>query len=102
MTKILAIMTGGSLGAVFRYLLFVFIQRNSSPAFPFGTLAVNLIGYLWVFFEGTRLTSSWRLFIFTGFWEGSPPSQPLPLFKRPIRQKERTFCIGRRLWRDTG
>jgi CrcB protein len=75
MTKILAIMTGGSLGAVSRYLLFVFIQRNSSPAFPFGTLAVNLtgsflIGYLWAFFEGTRLTGSWKLFIFTGFLGG--------------------------------
>ena len=75
MTKILAIMTGGSLGAVFRYLLFVFIQRNSSPAFPFGTLAVNLIGsfligYLWAIFEGTRLTGSWKLFIFTGFLGG--------------------------------
>jgi len=75
MTKILAIMTGGGLDAVFRYLLFVLIQRNSSPAFPFGTLAVNLIGsfligYLWAFFEGTRLTSDWKLFIFTGFLGG--------------------------------
>lgn len=75
MTKILAIMTGGSLGCVFRYLLFVFIQRNTSTAFPFGTLAVNLIGsfligYLWAFFEGTRLTNDWRLFIFTGFLGG--------------------------------
>ncbi|MBU0909644.1 MAG: fluoride efflux transporter CrcB [Proteobacteria bacterium] len=75
MTKILAIMTGGGLGAVFRYLLFVVIQRNSSPTFPFGTLAVNLlgsflIGYLWAFFQGTRLTDSWKLFLFTGFLGG--------------------------------
>ncbi|MBU4261513.1 MAG: fluoride efflux transporter CrcB [Proteobacteria bacterium] len=75
MTKILAIMTGGGLGAVFRYLLFVLVQRFTSQAFPFGTLAVNLlgsflIGYLWAFFEGTRLTGSWKLFIFTGFLGG--------------------------------
>lgn len=75
MTKILAIMTGGGMGAMFRYLLFVVVQRNSSPAFPYGTLAVNLlgsflIGFLWAFFEGTRLTNSWKLFIFTGFLGG--------------------------------
>ena len=75
MTKILAIMTGGGMGAVFRYLLFVVVQRNTSTGFPFGTLAVNLlgsflIGYLWGFFEGTHLTNNWKLFIFTGFLGG--------------------------------
>lgn len=73
--KILAIMTGGGLGAVCRYLLFIFVQRITSQAFPYGTLAVNLagsflIGYLWAFFEGTRLTGEWKLFIFTGFLGG--------------------------------
>ncbi len=75
MTKILAIMAGGSLGSLFRYLISVFVQRNTSQAFPFGTLAVNLagsflIGYLWAFFAGTRLTNEWKLFIFTGFLGG--------------------------------
>ena len=31
---------------------------------------MNLIGYLWAIFEGTRLTGSWKLFIFTGFLGG--------------------------------
>ncbi len=75
MTKILAIMTGGGLGAVCRYLLFIFVQRFSSHAFPYGTLTVNLlgsllIGYLWGFFEETPLLDEWKLFIFTGFLGG--------------------------------
>ena len=75
MIKIMAIMTGGGLGAAARYLLFMLVQRFSSQAFPYGTLAVNLvgsflIGYLWALFEGTRLTGEWKLFIFTGFLGG--------------------------------
>lgn len=75
MIKILAIMTGGSLGAICRYFLFLFVQRLTTQQFPYGTLAVNLagsflIGYLWAFFEGTRLTGEWKLFIFTGFLGG--------------------------------
>ena len=69
-------MIGGGLGATFRYGLFVIIHRaSSSPSFPSGTLAANLlgsllIGFLWQLFEGTRLAHEWRLFIFTGFLGG--------------------------------
>ena len=74
MLKILAVMTGGSLGALSRHLVFLLVQRVSTT-FPAGTLAANLlgcfgIGLLWSFFEGTRLTNEWRLFIFTGFLGG--------------------------------
>ena len=75
MLKILAVMTGGSIGAACRYLLFLAVQRSTGPAFPTGTLAVNLlgsflIGLLWSFFEGSRLTNEVRLLIFTGFLGG--------------------------------
>lgn len=75
MLKILAIMTGGSIGAVFRYGIFMLIQRPEGSEFPTGTLAANLlgclmIGFLWSLFEGTRLAHEWRLFIFTGFLGG--------------------------------
>ena len=75
MLKIIAVMTGGSLGAASRYILFLVVQRFSGPSFPVGTLAANLlgcftIGLLWSFFEGSRLTNEWRLFIFTGFLGG--------------------------------
>ena len=75
MLKILAIMTGGSIGAVSRYIIFMLVQRSEGPEFPTGTLAANLlgcliIGFLWSLFEGTRLAHEWRLFIFTGFLGG--------------------------------
>lgn len=39
--------SGGFIGAVFRYGLSGFVQRNAAlAAFPYGTLAVNLIGCL--------------------------------------------------------
>ncbi|MGI9043762.1 MAG: fluoride efflux transporter FluC [Gemmatimonadaceae bacterium] len=35
---------GGAAGSVSRYLLGGVVQRASAAAFPFGTLAVNVIG----------------------------------------------------------
>jgi len=75
MMEIIAIMIGGGLGATFRHLLFLTVQRLAGLDFPIGTLAANLlgsflIGFLWQSFEGTRLAHEWRLFIFTGFLGG--------------------------------
>ena len=72
MLKSLAVMTGGAIGSLSRYYLFMTTQRFTGDAFPVGTLAANLlgaftIGLLWSLFEGSRLTNEWRLFIFTGF-----------------------------------
>ncbi len=39
--------TGGFVGAIFRYALSGFVQRSTAMAtFPYGTLAVNLVGCL--------------------------------------------------------
>lgn len=75
MLKIIAIMAGGSVGAVSRYIIFILSQRSEGPEFPTGTLTANLlgcliIGFLWSLFEGSRLSHEWRLFIFTGFLGG--------------------------------
>ena len=45
MDKILLVGLGGALGSVLRYLVSGFVQNASnSISFPFGTLAVNVIG----------------------------------------------------------
>ncbi|WP_041719463.1 fluoride efflux transporter CrcB [Desulfurivibrio alkaliphilus] len=75
MTQLIAIATGGALGAMLRHLVFIFTQRPGGPLFPVGTLTANLlgclaIGLLWYFLEGSRLTHEWRLFLFTGLLGG--------------------------------
>lgn len=44
MTRFLLICLGGALGTGARYLLSVWITRNAGSPFPYGTLAVNVIG----------------------------------------------------------
>ncbi len=72
MTKFIAIVSGGGIGAICRHLTFLATQKLFGPNFPGGTLTANmtgcfLIGFLWSLFEGSRLSNEWRLFIFTGF-----------------------------------
>ncbi len=97
MLKILAVMTGGSLGAASRYSLFMLVQRLAGERFPAGTLAANLlgsflIGLLWSLFEGTRLTNEWRLFIFTGFLGRLYNLFHLHPGNHPIYQTRRMAC----------
>ena len=71
MFNVLAIMAGGSTGAVCRHGMFLFIQRLTGPVFPAGTLAVNLlgsflIGFIWYLFDEIHWSHEWRLFVFTG------------------------------------
>lgn len=46
MTDVILVGVGGGLGAMARYLLSRWVQTQAGPAFPLGTLAVNLIGCL--------------------------------------------------------
>ena len=48
--RLLAVGAGGALGAVMRYLLAAWVNRLMPPGFPYGTLAVNVIGSLAVGF----------------------------------------------------
>jgi len=53
---ILAVGTGGFLGAISRMLLSTFVQKLTGASFPYGTLAVNvvgsfIIGFLYLYFE---------------------------------------------------
>ena len=44
MGRLVLISLGGALGTAARYLLSVWLLRMLGPAFPYGTLAVNVIG----------------------------------------------------------
>lgn len=64
---------GGSLGAVFRYLMVGLAQSTLGLHFPYGTLIVNTSGSFVAGFFLTYLAARysgdeyWRLFFFTGF-----------------------------------
>jgi CrcB protein len=46
MTQILAIAAGGALGALLRYWTSIAVHARLGMAFPYGTLAVNVLGSL--------------------------------------------------------
>ncbi len=75
--KILAIGSGGFIGAVSRYLLSTFVQNQVKPEqFPIGIFVVNVIGCLLIgFLAGLFELKEWmnvelRLFVFVGLLGG--------------------------------
>ena len=44
MTHILLVAAGGALGSVLRYLVGIWTLRSFGPAFPWGTMTVNITG----------------------------------------------------------
>jgi CrcB protein len=71
--QLLAIAGGGALGAVLRYGMSNGIYRLLGRDFPYGTMAVNilgslLMGFLFVLFvERTMVSAEWRLGLLVGF-----------------------------------
>ncbi len=66
---------GSFLGGISRYLTSQIIQTRFISAFPYGTLAVNIIGCLLIgliigWNEKFSLSSEWRLFLATGLCGG--------------------------------
>jgi len=75
--KILAVGSGGFIGATGRYLLSLFAQSKFPDSeFPYGTVIVNMLGCLFIgFLAGLFELKSWahpefRLFIFVGILGG--------------------------------
>lgn len=72
MTKLLIIGLGGFLGAIARYSLSGLVHQHMNSSFPYGTLAVNvlgcfLIGAGYYFVEDRAVMSpQMRLFLFIG------------------------------------
>ncbi|MBE0438768.1 MAG: fluoride efflux transporter CrcB [Gammaproteobacteria bacterium] len=72
MLQLLAIAGGGALGAVFRFGVSNGVYRLLGRDFPYGTLAVNVLGSLLMgvlftlFVERLALSAEWRSAIFIG------------------------------------
>ena len=67
---------GSFLGGIARYLMSRAVQNSIASAFPYGTMAVNLLGCLLIGFifgisERTNiLNDEWRIFLTVGFCGG--------------------------------
>ncbi len=77
MDKALFVGAGGFIGSVLRYWVSGVVQQNANnPSFPFGTLAVNLIGCLVIGFLSQLaevrgvFTPEARAFVFVGILGG--------------------------------
>lgn len=74
MVKLLFIIgTGSFLGGISRFLVSRLIQNTAISAFPYGTLAVNVLGCLLIGFlygiseRGGLLSAEWRMLLTVGF-----------------------------------
>ncbi|WP_456384655.1 fluoride efflux transporter CrcB [Persephonella sp.] len=69
----LAVMAGGALGALLRFIVSTAVNKYSGLSFPTGTLVVNTVGsFILVFFtvitlEKLTLDPLWRMFFAVGF-----------------------------------
>lgn len=66
---------GGALGSTSRYVLTTWIMRAADSSFPFGTLAVNLLGslaagWLLAWMELHTVSPGWRAFLLAGVLGG--------------------------------
>jgi fluoride exporter len=73
--KYIYIMVGGGIGSFCRYILSISVNNFFNRVFPYGTLAVNIIGcfaigFLFGIFQKWTISSNIRLFIFTGILGG--------------------------------
>ena len=76
MGRVLLVAVGGALGSVVRYLVATAALTWMGPAFPWGTLAVNLVGSFLIGFVQQLATEAFvigedtRLFLSTGVMGG--------------------------------
>jgi len=75
MKDLLAIMLGGGIGSVCRYLVSTGLNRRFGGSFAWGTMTVNLLGCLLIGFlvglvDRSILPKEYRLILVTGFLGG--------------------------------
>ena len=73
---LLIVGVGGFIGSVMRYLVQLFVERDMSSTFPWGTFVANIAGsfIIGVIFalaqKGNLLSAEWRLFLAVGICGG--------------------------------
>jgi fluoride exporter len=73
---VLLVGSGGAIGSVLRYLTSKWVQSYFALVFPFGTMAVNMIGSLAIgiifglFEKSTWMGHDWRIFLAVGVCGG--------------------------------
>lgn len=76
MKHIVLVALGGATGSVFRYWMSVWSLRRFGPSFPWGTLAVNIIGsfliglLIEIIARRAQASEEMRLLLVTGFLGG--------------------------------
>ncbi len=75
MKDLLAIMLGGGIGSVCRYLVSTGLNKRFGSSFAWGTMTVNLLGCLLIGFlvglvDRSMLPKEYRLILVTGFLGG--------------------------------
>lgn len=76
MTNIFAVALGGAVGSVLRFLFSTWVYDRTGADFPFGTLAVNVLGSLIIGFlyvvllERSALDPLWRAALIVGVLGG--------------------------------
>ena len=70
-----AVIIGGGIGSLLRYIVSGAVQSRVEAVFPYGTLCVNMagccvIGFLWTLFDMTAVRPETRLFFITGVLGG--------------------------------
>ncbi len=99
MKLLLAIGLGSFIGGILRYLLSLVIQAKTMAVFPYGTLAVNVIGCLLIGLvfgvaEKGSMSTEWKLFLATGLLGGFTTFSAFSLETINMIRLGHHFCAG--------
>lgn len=102
---ILIVGTGGFIGSVMRYLLQIFVEKDLTSTFPWGTFIANILGsfIIGIVFalaeKGNVLSAEWRMFLAVGICGGFTTFSSFA-YNNLTMLKEHSF--GQLLWNIGG
>ncbi len=96
-----AVLLGGGLGSVLRYATYFFTTQRLGPGFPYGTLAINVIGsiLIGVVFELSQtravgLSPLIRIFLMTGVLGGFTTFSTFSLDSVLLAREQPLLALG--------